>query len=106
LTSAVPGEGKTSLTMALGRQIAHAGERVVIVDLDFRRPSTYRIGRISNTPGVAGVLSGRATIDQALRKDVASPACLLPAGVTDNPGALLRGPARRELISNLRYRFD
>jgi succinoglycan biosynthesis transport protein ExoP len=106
LTSAVPGEGKTSLTMALGRQIAHAGERVVIVDLDFRRPSTYRIGRISNTPGVAGVLSGRATIDQALRKDVASPACLLPAGVTDNPGALLRGPALRELISNLRYRFD
>ena len=61
ITSAVPGEGKTSLTMALGRQTAHAGERVVIVDLDFRRPSTHRVGKISNTPGVAGVLSGIAS---------------------------------------------
>lgn len=106
LTSAVPGEGKTSMTMALGRQIASAGERVVIVDLDFRRPSLYRVGRVSNTPGVVGVLSGRATLDQALRKDVASPAFLLPAGEADNPGTLLRGTALRELISSLRCRFD
>ena len=106
LTSAVPGEGKTSMTMALGRQIASAGERVVIVDLDFRRPSLHRVGRVSNTPGVVGVLSGRATIDQALRKDVASSAFLLPAGVADNPGTLLRGTALRELISSLRCRFD
>ena len=106
LTSAVPGEGKTSLAMALGRQSAHGGERVVIVDLDFRRPSTHRIGRVSNLPGVAGVLTGRATLDQALRKDAASPAWLLPAGDASNPAALLRGPALRDLISNLRYRFD
>jgi capsular exopolysaccharide synthesis family protein len=106
LTSAVSGEGKTSLSMALGRQLAHAGERVVIVDLDFRHPNTHRIGGIGNTPGVAGVLTGHATLEQALRTDAASPASLLPAGLADDPAALLRGPALRELISTLRCRFD
>ncbi|CAH2601468.1 Polysaccharide biosynthesis tyrosine autokinase [Rhodovastum atsumiense] len=106
VTSAVPGEGKTSLSMALARQIAHAGEKVVVVDLDFRRPRTHSIGGVELTPGVAGVLGGQARLDEALRQDQLSPAWLLPAGATSNPLALLRGPALKELIATLRLRFD
>jgi Mrp family chromosome partitioning ATPase len=61
---------------------------------------------VSLTPGVAGVLTGGVQLDQALRKDVASGAFILPAGETDNPLALLRGPALKDLIDNLRFRFD
>lgn len=106
ITSAVPGEGKTSMAMALARQAAESNERVVVVDLDFRRPSMHKIGKVALTPGVAAVLTGEVQLDQALRKDSGSDAFLLPAGDADNPTALLRGQAMKDLIANLRLRFD
>jgi capsular exopolysaccharide synthesis family protein len=67
ITSASPGEGKTMTSVNLATTLAAAGQRVVLIDGDLRRPmvaTVFGVGRQPN--GFADVLSGRGTLSEAL----------------------------------------
>ena len=64
--SAVPGEGKTLVIANLATSLALAGRRVVLVDADLRRPQVQRLFGINGTFGASSVVTGQATIDEAL----------------------------------------
>jgi succinoglycan biosynthesis transport protein ExoP len=107
ITSALPGEGKTTTSICLGRVAAQQGARVVIVDCDLRRQTVNRL--LENQPvfGLLEVLSGDATLDQALTLDPTSGAYVLPltkGGFT--PKDVFGSPAMDRLLEMLRERFD
>jgi capsular exopolysaccharide synthesis family protein len=73
ITSAHPGEGKTSTCAQLARSLADSGRRVVVVDLDLRKPDLHNWFDLDNERGASDVLTGRTTIEAALQR-VAMPA--------------------------------
>ncbi len=107
LFSAGPGEGKSTTLYRLARQIAAAGERVILIDSDLRRPSQHRLADRPRTPGLGEYLLDRAPLDAVLQKEIAPHLDFIPAGAV--PGAtlgLLHLPRLRALIADLRTRYD
>jgi succinoglycan biosynthesis transport protein ExoP len=78
MMSALPYEGKTTTTLALGRQCAQSGARVLIVDADLRRRalSAHLGGPVHN--GLVELVEGRAPLEACLYRDLVSDAMILP----------------------------
>jgi succinoglycan biosynthesis transport protein ExoP len=66
MTSAVEQEGKSTTVANLAIALARAGQRVVLVDLDLRRPFVDKFFDIGGAPGITQVVIGRATLSDAL----------------------------------------
>ena len=81
VTSCLPGEGKTSVALALARSLAASGHNVLLIEADLRRRTLAR--RLGNgrrgTAGIVGVLEGRVPIDAAIFRDPATPLRILAA---------------------------
>lgn len=66
ITSALKGEGKTSLASHLATSLARAGRKTLLIDCDLRRPSLHRLFDVPMDPGVCELLRGDATDPTAL----------------------------------------
>lgn len=107
ITSALPNEGKSTIAGCLARSVALGGDRIVLVDCDARRRDVSAMfDDAGRRPGLAEVLRGEATLDEALVHDAASSAWILPiTGPPVEMSALLAGPPMAALIEELRQRF-
>jgi succinoglycan biosynthesis transport protein ExoP len=114
VTSAQEGEGKTTTSVGLARSLALAGPRVVLVDLDLRRPDAHRLLGADNVPGVAEVLQNRRELKDCLQflpPPKGSPSSrglyFVPAGqATANPAELLATPRAGRLLEALATEAD
>jgi succinoglycan biosynthesis transport protein ExoP len=107
ITSALPGEGKTTTTFCLGRSIAMAGSKVVVVDCDLRRRNVNRLLKIEPTAGLVEILQGSAELSDVLVLDEASGAYFLPLSRSAyTPKDLFGSAAMDRLLADLRARFD
>jgi capsular exopolysaccharide synthesis family protein len=107
ITSALPGEGKTTVAMCLARTMALAGARVVLVDCDLRRRSIGRWIEVAPSAGLVEVLKGTARLDEALVKDAKSDVMLLPQKEAPlTPSDLFGGGTMDRLLDELRARAD
>lgn len=107
ITSAVPKEGKTSIALCLGRFLAQAGNRVVMVDADFRRPGLARRIGLKAEPGLVELLSGASSFEDVLQEDRASGAHVIsPGKVTDNPLDLLSSNRMSQVLDELGRGYD
>lgn len=66
ITSAVEGEGKSTIIANLALALVHVGRRVILVELDLRRPSLGRLFGFKARLGLTDVASGRVSLDRAL----------------------------------------
>jgi Mrp family chromosome partitioning ATPase/capsular polysaccharide biosynthesis protein len=66
ITSAVPGEGKSTTAANLAVALARAGRQVALVDLDLRRPSLHLFLDRNREPGLTDVVLGRVPLEEAL----------------------------------------
>ncbi|HMG44915.1 MAG TPA: polysaccharide biosynthesis tyrosine autokinase [Acidimicrobiales bacterium] len=108
ITSPSPGEGKTVVAANLATVFAQAGDRVVLVSGDLRRPRAEELLGVSLTPGLTGVLIGDVSLPQAIRPvDGLANLSVLPAGYPPpNPSELLSGERARRLIDVLAQTYD
>jgi capsular exopolysaccharide synthesis family protein len=108
LTSPARGDGRSltagnlSLTMA-----QELDRRVCLVDADLRHPLQHRLFGLPAAPGLADVLVGQATLDEALVEIPDYQITLLPAGLTAaHPAELLGTTVMRRVVDTLRTRFE
>lgn len=107
ITSALPGEGKTTTSLCLARSSALQGLRTVLIDCDLRRRTVNRMLDAEPTLGLIEVLGGEATLDQALILDTLSGASFLPLTKTNfTPKDVFGTVAMDKLLEELRGRFD
>jgi capsular exopolysaccharide synthesis family protein len=104
VTSAIPGEGKTTVAVNLARAISLTGRAVVLVELDLRRPTFARHLDIDPRGGVTAALTQQAPLGELLQTPVPDHPNLavLPAGrLPPNPSELLGSPAMEELLRQI-----
>jgi capsular exopolysaccharide synthesis family protein len=107
ITSALPGEGKTSTALCLARTAASARSRVVLVDCDLRRRSLNYLLGLEPRRGIVDVLNGVCTLEEAIGHDPLSGADVLPATAADNDASsLFSTNAMRTLLGQLAERYD
>jgi succinoglycan biosynthesis transport protein ExoP len=108
VTSALPGEGKTTTTVNLGITLASLGSKVVIVDCDMRRPSCHRITGVENKPGFVQCLTGHVELPQAiLPVPGVENLSVIPCGpIPPNPAEILSSPLTAEILQRLRAEFE
>jgi len=108
VTSPAVDEGKTATVVNLGAVFAQAGERVVLVSCDLRRPRLAHFFGLDEQAGLTAVLLGERSLDEVVQPVSGFETLwLLGAGkVPANPAELLTGPAAREVFAALRAEFD
>ncbi|MCW2757554.1 MAG: ywqD 1 [Nocardioidaceae bacterium] len=107
VTSSVPSEGKSTTAVNVAITMAQAGQRVLLVDGDLRRPQVAAMLGLENEVGVTTVLLGRISLDDALQQHQQSGLAVLTSGtVPPNPSELLQSRAMSELLKILRDDYD
>lgn len=107
ITSSFPGEGKSTIAANLGLTFAQAGNRVLLIDCDLRRPSLNTLFEHSRSPGITEVLAGDISLEKALHKTDIENISLLSAGtIPPNPAELLCSDSMRDLLAGLRETYD
>jgi capsular exopolysaccharide synthesis family protein len=108
VTSPGVGDGKTSTLANLGVVFAQAGERVVLVSCDLRRPQIGEFFGLDEQTGLTSVLTGQRTLEEAvLPVPGFERLSLLPAGpVPSNPAELLNSAPAQAIFARLRDDFD
>lgn len=107
VTSAGPGEGKSIVAANLAISLAQAGQRVLLVDADMRRPRVHDIFGTEDKPGLSNVLTANSKIAESMRKSSIPGLWLLPSGVIPpNPAELLASRRWLEFIASLEDHFD
>jgi Mrp family chromosome partitioning ATPase/capsular polysaccharide biosynthesis protein len=94
--SADPGDGKSTLIAALALAWGEAGERVAVLEADFRRPVQSRLLNVSGSHGLADVLTGMIPLEQAMQ----SVSLMRPEATTVNsPSSPVPGPAPAPVLA-------
>jgi capsular exopolysaccharide synthesis family protein len=108
ITSALPSEGKTTVTVNLGATLASLGSKVVIVDCDMRRPCCHRSTGVENRPGFVRCLTGHIDLAEAILPVPGVPnLSVIPCGpIPPNPAEVLSSPVTVELLRRLRAEFE
>lgn len=107
ITSAVPREGKTATSLALGRVSAKLGSRTLVIDADLRRSMLTRTAGLTPRAGLLEVLDGRATLDDAITREQASGLDILPLTGEDRSASDVFGRRdMRELLQAVRERYE
>ncbi len=110
VTSAAPGEGKSSVAAALARSLARGGDSVCLVDADLRRPSVHTTFAVPSAPGLTNyVSSGDApgSYRGYLRPGDVEGLSLLPCGpLPPNPPEIIATERFAALMASLRADFD
>ncbi len=104
ITSAEPGEGKSTVAANLAYFLTQAGLKVILVDCDLRCPAMHKIFNIPNRQGLSNILSKELCIDEALQFDKETGVWLLTSGpLPPNPAELLGSPQMSNLIEQLDF---
>jgi succinoglycan biosynthesis transport protein ExoP len=107
VTSAAPSEGKTITAANLSVTMAQAGNRVLLLDCDMRRPKMHRVFNIPRDRGVSNILVGNCTIDEAIIHTTIPGIDIVPSGpVPPNPSEMLGSQRMTKLLTDVRDRYD
>ena len=113
ITSALPEEGKSTITHHLALALASLRRRVLVIDADFRNPTQHRLFSVSNEIGLSDLLEEPSAfgpapllIDQTIQS-AADGVSILPSGpLLENAPRLLASSFLPEILRHLRRQFD
>lgn len=102
ITSAGPGEGKTSICSNLAVSLAEAGKRTIVVGADLRAPTLHRALGCPNTAGLTTVLAGQAKLEDVIQETPIEGLRLVPAGpIPPNPAELIGSAAMEAVVREI-----
>lgn len=106
ITSAEPGEGKSSTAYGIARAFAEGGRRVLLIDCDLRRPVLHDMLGLSGKPGLSGVLAS-GKVGDAISEGPVANLFVLPSGqVPAVPTDLFNSAGFADLMAAFEREFD
>lgn len=107
VSSAVPGDGKTTFTVNFAITMAMAGHKVLLVDCDLRRGNVHLYFGQERAGGFSEVLAGTLSWKEALRETEVPTLHILSTGALPNrPGELLIGGITKAFVKEVREKYD
>jgi capsular exopolysaccharide synthesis family protein len=107
IISAGMGEGKSTTALNLATVFAQAGQRVVIVDSDLRRPTLHKILRVSNNIGLTNYLLKQNTLEEVIQTTSVPMLDFMSSGkLPSSSMSILNSPQMKDLIADLKQRYD
>ncbi len=107
ITSALQGEGKSTIISGLSYVLSQAGKKVVLVDGDFRLASIHKINNIPNKTGFSDYLQGKVEVEKITRSTIFPGLSIITSGrSTKEPVNLLSSDRLKILLADLRNKYD
>lgn len=107
VTSASPGEGKTTTCLNLAIAFAQTDAKVLIIDADLRKPRINRHLSIERENGLSDLLGGLIEINTAIKRcERHNLDCITAGQIPPNPAELLSSPEMEQLLEELGKRYD
>lgn len=107
ITSTISGEGKTFVAINLGGIIAFSNKKVIILDLDMRKPKIHKGFGSSNDVGMSTLLIGKSTIAECTKKSTLENLDFITAGPTPpNPAELIINGKLEEILAELKKTYS
>jgi len=107
VTSAGPGEGKSTTVANLAATYAQSDKRTVLVELDLRKPTVHKTFKLSNRLGISHVLTKQASLDEVIQDTEIPNLSAITAGmIPPNPSELVGSKALGAILDQLKEQFD
>ena len=107
VTSTGPGEGKSVVSSNIAMSLALAGQRVLLIDADMRRPKLHELFGVGLEPGLSNVMVGDAKASEAVKRTLTPNLWLMTSGKhPPNPAELLGSRRFKDFMASLGEHFD
>ncbi|MEO8445874.1 MAG: polysaccharide biosynthesis tyrosine autokinase [bacterium] len=107
LTSSVPAEGKTTISVNLAGSLAQMDKKVLLLDCDLRKPRIHTIFNEDRYPGLSDYLFANATLEEITRKTHVNNLDLITSGtIPPNPSELLASKQMKAFIEKMKDKYD
>ena len=107
ITSTVSGEGKTFIAINLAAIIAGLGKKVILLDLDLRRPKLHKAFGVKNEKGISTILLGKHKVEDCKRNNNEGLFDFITAGKEPpNPAELVSKNEMNDLLNMLKSEYD
>ncbi|MDZ4713515.1 MAG: polysaccharide biosynthesis tyrosine autokinase [bacterium] len=107
LTSSVPAEGKTTISVNLAGSLAQMDKKVLLLDCDLRKPRIHTIFNEDRYPGLSDYLFANATLEEITRKTHVNNLDLITSGtIPPNPSELLASKQMKAFIEKMKEKYD
>lgn len=104
--SAISGEGKSTVVSNTAVALAKSGKKVIVVDLDFRRPKVHRIFEIQNVKGISEYMLGECEKEDIIKTTSYGVDVINRGKATHNASIIFTSDKFKELIAGLREKYD
>ena len=107
ITSTISGEGKTFVAVNLAGILSQSGLKVVLLDLDMRKPKVHLSFGVSNDKGMSTLLIGKHSISECIHNTSMPNLHFIPSGPTPpNPSELIMRDEFKQLVDKLHETYD
>ncbi len=107
ISSTISGEGKTFIAINIAGILAFTGKKVVLIDLDMRKPKIHKGFGVKNDKGMSTILTGETQIEECFNPSSIDNLKFITAGPTPpNPSELILSEKLGQVIADLQKQFD
>jgi capsular exopolysaccharide synthesis family protein len=107
VTSAGPGEGKSTTIANLAVAYAQSDKKVLLIDADLRKPTIHHTFIVTNRWGLTNLLTNQAVIEEVIRSSSIPNLDILTSGpIPPNPSEILSSKRMNTLLEELKKRYD